>query len=148
MSLGLRCIVFSTAALLFFSVQPKANRLLGDESPKVSSPSFAKDVLPILRANCFGCHQDSKKLGGYRMTDFQNMLDGGESGSAAIVPSKSAESHLIREIVPVDGKAEMPKKGKPLSDVEIDIIKRWVDAGAINDSKSAGPRYSLDQPPV
>ncbi len=148
MSLGLRCIVFSTAALFFLMVDAKASRLLGDETTKVSSPSFAKEVLPILRANCFGCHQDSKKLGGYIMTDFQILLKGGESGSAAIVPGKSAESHLIREIVPVEGKAEMPKKGKPLSDVEIDIIKRWVDAGAINDSLAAGPRFSLASPPV
>ncbi|HUP78625.1 MAG TPA: DUF1549 domain-containing protein, partial [Pirellula sp.] len=82
------------------------------------------------------------------MTDFQALLVGGESGSPAIVPGKSLESHLVQVIIPVDGNAEMPKKGKPLSDIEIGIIKRWVDAGAINDSKSVGPRYSLSQPPV
>ncbi len=148
MSFGLRRSIFSTAALILLVCLVRQHDLRGDEILKSTSPSFAKDVLPILRANCFGCHQDAKKLGGYTMTDFQIMLRGGESGSVGIVPGKSSESHLIREIVPVEGKAAMPKKGKPLSDVEIDIIRRWVDAGAINDSKAAGPRYSQAQPPV
>ena len=148
MSLGLRSISLSTASLVAFFSIPSASGLLGDETIKNTTPSFAKEVLPILRANCFGCHQSAKKLGGYMMTDFQGLLGGGESGSAAIVPGKSGESHLIREIVPVDGKSEMPKKGKPLSDVEIEIIKRWVDAGALNDSKAVGPRYSLAKPPI
>ena len=135
----------SIAVLLCFS---PLGALLADEAPKATSPSFTKDVLPILRANCVGCHQDAKKLGGYLMTDFQGLLQGGESGSKAVVPGKSAESHLIHEIVSIDGKASMPKKGKPLNDVEIDLIKRWIDAGAINDSKTVGPRYSISQPPV
>ncbi len=148
MSFGPRRSIFSTLAIILLVCVVRQRDLCGDEVLKTTSPSFAKDVLPILRANCFGCHQEAKKLGGYTMTDFQILLRGGESGSVGIVPGKSSESHLIREIVPVDGKAAMPKKGKQLSDVEIDIIRRWVDAGAINDSKTAGPRYSLAQPPV
>jgi len=124
--------------------------LAEDANPRgalLTTPSYAKDVLPILRANCLGCHQDAKSLGGYRMTSFAAMLAGGESKSPAIVPGKPNESHLIREIVPVDGKAEMPKNGKPLSDTEIDTIRRWIEAGAINDSTSAGSRYTTSQPP-
>ena len=118
-----------------------------NETP-ASPPSFSRDVLPILRANCFGCHQDAKKLGGYLMTDFQSMRSGGESAVPAIVPGKSSESYLIKEIVPVDGKAEMPKKGKPLSEVEIDIIRRWIDAGAVSDAQAVGPRFTSAKPPV
>lgn len=113
-----------------------------------NTPSFSKDILPILRANCFGCHQDAKKLGGYLMTDFATLLAGGETGSAAIVPGKSSESHLIHEVKLVDGKAEMPKTGKPLSEIEIDLLTRWIDAGAVNDSVSTGPKYSVNHPPA
>ncbi len=156
MSLGIRRTVSmaarlaSTAAgfcVLLFCAS-NSNTLICAESPTSAVPSFAKDVLPILRANCIGCHQDAKKLGGYLMTDFEGLLKGGESGSKAIVQGKSVESHLIHEIVPVDGKASMPKKGKSLSDTEIDVIRRWIDAGAINDSKVIGPRYSLSNPPL
>ncbi len=41
----------------------------------------------------------------------------------------------------------MPKNGKPLSAVEIDLIRRWIDAGAVDDSKSTGPRHTPEQPP-
>ncbi|MEQ1825687.1 MAG: DUF1549 domain-containing protein [Pirellula sp.] len=112
-----------------------------------SELSFAKDVLPILRANCLGCHQDAKKLGGYLMTTYDGLLAGGESQSKAIVPGKSVDSHLLQLIQPVDGKAEMPKNGKPLSSVEIETIRRWIDAGAINDAKTRGPRYTPDRLP-
>ena len=77
MSLGLRSIVLLTATLVAFLSVPGAGGLLGNETLKATSPSFAKEVLPILRANCFGCHQSAKKLGGYMMTDFQGLLSGG-----------------------------------------------------------------------
>jgi WD40 repeat protein len=135
-------------ALACVSIGFLPNQLLADEPTSSTAPSFQKDVLPILRANCFACHQDAKKLGGYLMTDFGTMLHGGETGSAAIVPGKSAESHLIHEISPIDGKSEMPKNGKPLSPIEIDIITRWIDTGASNDTVATGPRYSANNLPA
>ena len=78
------------------------------------SVSWSKDVLPILRANCYACHQTSKTQGGFRMTDFEGLLKGGESGAAAIVAGNPEASNLLREITPVDGKAEMPKNLAPL----------------------------------
>ncbi len=109
--------------------------------------SFAKDIYPILQANCIGCHQPAKKQGGYLMTDFESLLAKGESGNPAIVPGKSSESYIIHEIVPIDGKAEMPKNGKPLHASEIELIQRWIDQGAKNDSTRSEPKYSVSQPP-
>ena len=38
---------------------------------------------------------------------------------------------------------------KPLSDVEIDLVRRWIEAGAENDaSEDTGPRYDCEHPPV
>lgn len=127
----------SSGALKF--VQGRGGFGRGSDENTSTGPSYSKDVLPILQANCFSCHQGSKRMGGYSLGDFDAMLRGGESGSRAIVPGRSSESQLIREIVPVNGRADMPKKARPLSNSEIDIIKRWIDAGAINDSQSAGP---------
>ncbi|MFN9415587.1 MAG: c-type cytochrome domain-containing protein, partial [Pirellula sp.] len=109
--------------------------------------SFSKDIYPILQANCMGCHQPAKTQGGYLMTDFESLLAKGESGNPAIVPGKSSESYLIHEIVPVDGKAEMPKNGKPLHASEIELIQRWIDQGAKNDSTRSEPKYSASRPP-
>jgi WD40 repeat protein/mono/diheme cytochrome c family protein len=116
-------------------------------SDQKTSISYHRDVLPIFRANCMGCHQGALKNGDYLMTDFAALVRGGESGSPAIVPNHSDASYLIDEITPVDGKAEMPKKGPPLKPEEIEVIRKWIDAGAINDS-TAMPSYSTDNPPV
>lgn len=113
-----------------------------------AAPTWSKDVLPILRANCFACHQTSKTQGGYLMTDFASLLKGGESGDAAIVPGNVDASAMIREITPVDGKAEMPKNLAPLKPSEIEIIRKWIAAGAVQDIVDTGPRFTQEKPPV
>ena len=112
-----------------------------------ASPSWSRDVMPILRANCFACHQEAKTQGSYLMTDPKRMMQGGESGDAAIVPGNPDASYLMKEIALVDGKAEMPKNLPPLKPEEIDVIRRWIAAGAVMDGVDTGPRYSNEQPP-
>ncbi len=83
------------------------------------------------------------------MTDFAMLIKGGESEEAAVVPGKPDESYLVSLITPVDGEAEMPKEAKPLSTVEIDLIRKWIEEGAANDAPlSTQPMYSADNPPV
>ena len=60
-----------------------------------------------------------------------------------MVPGKPDESYLIDQITSHDGQAEMPKRpAKPLSDVEVELISRWIAQGAENDAAAdEGPRY-------
>lgn len=113
-----------------------------------ANPTWSKDVLPILRANCYACHQTSKTQGGYLMTKFDGLLKGGESGDAAVVPGNPDASKLIREITPVDGKSEMPKNLAPLKPSEIETIRKWIAAGAVQDIVDTGPRFTNEKPPV
>ena len=110
--------------------------------------SYHKQILPILQARCQGCHQPAKDSGRYVMTDFARMVAGGESEEAAIIPGKPDESYLMLQIVPKDGAASMPPKGDPLSDVEIELIRQWIEQGAVDDSpKNANAGYSKENPP-
>ncbi|MCH2107605.1 MAG: hypothetical protein MK291_13310, partial [Planctomycetes bacterium] len=43
---------------------------------------------------------------------------------------------------------DMPPKGTPLDAMEIDLLRRWIEAGAPDDTLDTGPRYSPDSPPV
>ncbi|WP_437228690.1 DUF1549 domain-containing protein [Planctomicrobium sp. SH661] len=127
-----------------------ASVVRAEEQPAPRQISYQKEVLPILQARCQGCHQPAKRGGGYDMTTFAQLLEAGESGTAAIVPGKPDESHLFIQITPVDGKAEMPKNGEPLSADEIAKIRLWIEQGAIDDSAAApaGKIYDQDHPPV
>ncbi|MCM2371851.1 DUF1549 domain-containing protein [Aporhodopirellula aestuarii] len=157
-----RCLVTRTLSLclaLCFSASslcadpPAENATTQDVPATIGGTarqvSFLTDVLPIVRTKCFGCHQGARKLGEYQMNDFAEMLRGGESGEPAIVPGDANASYLIDQIVSEDGVAAMPKTPqKPLHKSEVELIRRWIDQGAVNDSGEApGLAVSPDHPP-
>src|SRR5262245_39271790 len=122
-----------------------------DDAPATPAAgvSYYKEIRPIFQANCQGCHQPAKAGGEYVMTTFDRLLKGGESSEAAIVFGKPDESHLLKEITPTDGKAEMPKEKPPLADVEIQLIRKWISEGAKDDTPAnAVQRYDAEHPPV
>src|SRR5580693_1167760 len=92
------------------------------------TPSFAKDVAPIFAANCAGCHAANVTMGTLDLDTFTGLQKGGHSGPV-IVPGKSSESLLYLRITGQVTPA-MPLNGKKLADGEIEIIRKWIDAGA------------------
>jgi WD40 repeat protein/mono/diheme cytochrome c family protein len=111
--------------------------------------SYYKQVRPIFQANCQGCHQPAKAGGRYVMTALDKLRAGGESGEPAVVPGKPDESRLVEMITPAEGKADMPRGRKPLSDPERELIARWIAEGAADDTPAgATQRYDMDHPPV
>lgn len=124
--------------------------LLADTQPEENSTvSFHKKILPILQAKCQGCHQPAKKGGQYDMTQFDTLLKGGESESAAIVAGKPEESYLLQLIQPnEEGKAEMPRDKEPLSETEINLIKTWITEGSHNDTPDSEiVKFDKENPP-
>jgi WD40 repeat protein/mono/diheme cytochrome c family protein len=124
-----------------------------EEATDDSKPvSYFKKIRPIFQANCQGCHQPAKAKGGYVMTDFEKLLRGGESaenGEHAVVPKDPAKSLLVQQITPTNGEAEMPPKKKPLHDMEIALIRRWVAEGAIDDTPAnAKQKFDAEHPPL
>ena len=59
------------------------------------------------------------------------------------------KSYLIDQIKIDGGKAEMPKDKKPLSQIEIDLIARWIKEGAKDDSPAnAVTKFDMANPPT
>ena len=112
------------------------------------SISYERQIAPIFRSNCNGCHQPAAAKGEYVMTSFEQLLAAGESGEPAIVPGDPGASYLIDQITAVDGHAEMPKDGDPLSEAEVELIAKWIEQGAENDGADIGPMYSAANPPT
>ena len=139
------------ASLLFLLASlPAAAAPKKEEIPDPSKPvSFFKHIRPILQANCTGCHQPAKSKGDYEMTNFANLLKGGEEGQA-IVPGKPEASNLLKVSTPdAKGKAEMPPKGEPLSAPQLKLISAWIAQGAKDDTPaSALAHYDMQHPPV
>ena len=144
--------IMKTRSLLFdiiLLVALPGVALAGDAAKPTDKVSYFTQVRPIFQANCQGCHQPSKAGGGYVMTSFDRLVVGGESKSAAIVPGKPDLSHLIEQITPEDGEAEMPKGKPPLSNAELKIVGDWIAQGASDDTPAnATISYDQDHPPV
>jgi len=87
---------------------------------------FEKEVRPLLAERCFKCHAGKKSKGALKLDSRAAILDGGESGPAA-VPGKPGQSLLIRAVRYHD-KPKMPPK-KRLRDHEVQALTRWVEMG-------------------
>jgi hypothetical protein len=122
-----------------------------DQDPPAAAGkvSFHKEIRPILRKHCQGCHQPAKAQGEYELVSFAGLLKGGQSQLAAVVPGNPDESFLLDQIEPSGDTAEMPKDQPPLARAEIDLISRWIAEGAGDDSPPRdGPLIDADHPPV
>ncbi len=90
---------------------------------------FARDIEPILAANCVKCHGPDKQKSGYRLDSHDAAIKGGEGG-AAIVVGKSADSPLIRYVAGLDPDIRMPPpKAEPLPAAQVGLLRAWIDQG-------------------
>ena len=137
--------------LLSISVLGSATRAVFADPEQIDlaqQVSYYTQIRPILQASCQGCHQPAKPQGDYIMTAFDAMVAGGESGEVAITPGDPSASWILERITPIDGEAEMPPDGPPLADAEVELVRRWIEQGAINDTpENASRRYDTDNPP-
>lgn len=97
--------------------------------PAARKVSFAQDIKPILETRCVPCHGHGRDKGDFRMDTRALFLKGGDAG-ATVVPGKSEQSLLIALVSGADPDSFMPKKGKPLTDAQIGLLRAWIDHGA------------------
>src|SRR5256885_16000609 len=91
---------------------------------------FSREIRPLLEQHCLKCHGPEKQKGGLRFDTKSGALKTTESGEKAIVPGHAGESRLIKLVSSKDDAERMPSKGEPLSAAQIDLLKRWINAGA------------------
>lgn len=105
----------------------------GDEenNEPISVVSYADQVQSIFTNNCAGCHGSS---GGVSLTSFNALMSsvGNNYGNNLVVPGNANASGLVDKIEPnPDHGARMPTNGT-LSPTEIQIIRTWINEGALN----------------
>ena len=90
-------------------------------------PVFEKDVLPIFTKYCFNCHGKSSPQLGLDLRSARLTMRGSQNGPV-IVPRSAEKSLLWKKI----SSREMPlaQFKLKLSDAELDMVRRWIDAGA------------------
>src|SRR5262245_22855157 len=90
---------------------------------------FARDVRPLFVRHCYACHGPSKQKSNFRLNVKNDALAGGDYGKA-ILPGKSADSPLIKNVAGVDPDFIMPPDGERLTAAQVGILRAWIDQGA------------------
>lgn len=90
---------------------------------------FTKQILPILKTQCFKCHSNDQEVkGGLALDTKAGWEIGGEAGQA-VKPNDLKNSPLIQAIRHLDPETAMPPK-KKLQPGEIALLETWVLLGA------------------
>ncbi|MEX0677784.1 MAG: ankyrin repeat domain-containing protein [Pirellulales bacterium] len=109
---------------------------------------FVRDIKPVFERSCAGCHSGETPEGGFRVTERELLLRGGESGEAAVLPGRSGQSPLFARASGKDPDLAMPPADKrdkypALSNDELQAFRAWIDEGA-----SWPPDVSIKPPDV
>lgn len=100
--------------------------------------SYQRDVWPVFRRHCVGCHSEQKVKGGLRLDDVAALKKGGKSGPL-FVAGKPDKSLLVKQVS--GEKPEMPENEPPLSAAKVKLLRDWIAQGAKIDAapKTGGP---------
>jgi Planctomycete cytochrome C len=96
--------------------------------PPVTTDSvyFAADVLPVLTANCVGCHGGTNGL----FVDTYETLMGSALHGPVVIPGNGEGSTLIKKLRGTTFGVRMPQGGPYLPDSVTNKISRWIQQGA------------------
>lgn len=100
-------------------------------NPAITPPSYQRDIVPILKTACIGCHGSVQPASNYSVASYDDLFRASKKG-VQLIPGKSAQSRFLRLVSGVDP-LKMPP-GSGLQKGDVDTIKRWIDAGAKRDA--------------
>jgi len=89
---------------------------------------YVSQVKPLLAEKCYSCHGRLKQESELRLDTRSLMVDAG-----VVVPTDPDESELVRRVTTTDDDERMPPphEGSALKAEEIELLRRWIDQGAI-----------------
>ncbi len=85
---------------------------------------FVRDIQPIFAAHCAKCHGAEKQMAELR-------LDSRKAAARVIVAGNSKGSRLLHRVLGLNNEARMPRGGEALKPEQINLIRRWIDQGAV-----------------
>src|SRR5690348_18419833 len=91
---------------------------------------YAAEIQPIFRSSCYSCHQGEKAAAGLHLDLKAAALAGGSSGKV-IIPGDSKNSPILQRLLSNDPRVRMPFGGTPLAPEKIELIRAWIDQGAV-----------------
>ena len=100
--------------------------------PRLSAavPSYEREIAPILRTFCSGCHNGRDMEGELSVETFASLRRGGSGSGDPIVPGNAAASVMIQRILSADVDHMPPDDEPQLPPAERATLQAWIAAGA------------------
>jgi mono/diheme cytochrome c family protein len=100
-------------------------------APAAAKVDFGKQIQPIFEQACVKCHGSDKHKGDLRLDLKDAAFKGGKDGPV-IVAGDASKSDLYRRIILPEGSDDvMPNKGDVLTKAQTDLIRDWINQGAL-----------------
>jgi hypothetical protein len=103
----------------------------GAMASRAGSPAvdYVKDIKPLLRERCYACHGALQQKNGLRLDTAELAKRGGKHGPA-LIARKPEQSRLLAKVSATDPAERMPPEGDALKPEQIELLRRWITAGA------------------
>ena len=112
--------------------------LVSSAVSRAADSELAQAASQLLAAKCQECHGQNEREGGLRLLSKQDLVQRNDSGEPALVPGNAGQSELFRRVI-AEPDERMPPEEEPLTAQEIELLKKWIDAGAQWPESSTGP---------
>jgi hypothetical protein len=118
--------------------------VLAADPPAAAKLNFQDHVLPLFRNACLNCHNADKKKGGLDISSYSATMAGSDS-QKVIVPGDADSSVLYKLVIHAE-EPKMPQKADKMAAKDLEIIKKWIESGALENSgsKAAAIKPKLD----
>ncbi len=108
-------------------------------------PSYEVHIVPIFKRYCISCHRPGKKNNNYLMRTYEEIVTTGDHAPNLIPGDLSSNNMLMIERQEIEAGGPMPPT-KALKPELVDIIRRWIIAGAPNTALDAAALSAPTQP--
>src|SRR5260221_5389715 len=89
-----------------------------------AAPTYTKDIAPIFQAKCEGCHR-TDGMGPMKLVTYEDARPWAKSIAQRIASHQMPPWHIDKTVG-----IQRFKNDRSLNDDQIDVIERWIAAGA------------------
>ena len=124
-TVSVAALILMLLLLLLLSSSQRATAQAARETSE-RAVRFSTDIRPILSDRCFHCHGPDEES-----REAELRLDIAPEADHVVVPGDPSESELFRRITSTDPDEQMPPPGhgKPLTNDEVSLLRRWIEGG-------------------
>ncbi|WP_010583444.1 c-type cytochrome domain-containing protein [Schlesneria paludicola] len=97
--------------------------------------TFDQHIVPIFREKCGSCHNANDKKGDLVLDNYGLAMQGGASGEVVRADGDASQSQLYLVITHM-AEPKMPPQAAKLPDNQLELIRKWIEGGALENAGS------------